>query len=231
MRNLKRILQDKRRSLYELFGNPKYSKPSLNNLDDKLSKYLDFRNGFFIEVGANDGYSQSNTYYLEKMLGWHGVLIEGIPELYQRCKQLRSNSLVYNCALVANNYTEATIEMHFANLMSLVSGSRKSTEAESQHITDGLKVQNLTQSYTVKVPARTLESILDELPSPVKIDFLSLDVEGYELNVLQGLNLEKYKPRYILVEVTFWQEINELLQGMYDLVEKMSYHDYLYKLK
>lgn len=61
-------------------------RPSINNLDRKLAKYLDFREGFFIEAGANDGYAQSNTYFLEKKRGWHGLLIEGIPELYKTCK-------------------------------------------------------------------------------------------------------------------------------------------------
>ena len=41
-------------------------KPALNGLDNKLEGYLNYKNGFFIEAGANDGYSQSNTNYLEK---------------------------------------------------------------------------------------------------------------------------------------------------------------------
>ena len=76
------------------------TKPSLDGIDDKLRKYLDFKNGFFIEAGANDGYSRSNTYYLEKKLGWTGLLVEGIPELYVKCVKRRPNSVVIGCALV-----------------------------------------------------------------------------------------------------------------------------------
>lgn len=231
MEGLKQALRGLRRQIYELFGNPKYSRPSLNDLDNKIAKYLNFRGGFFIEVGANDGYSQSNTYYLEKILGWQGVLIEAIPELYDRCRRQRGKAHVYNCALVAQDYEEPTVEIHFANLMSVVEGARKFSEAQAKHIADGLKAQDLAESYSIKVPARTLESILDELPSPLKIDFFSLDVEGYELNVLKGLNLEKYRPKYILVEATFFDEVNSFLADRYELVEKVSYHDYLYRLK
>lgn len=75
---MRKNLRNIRRKIYESFGNPKYSRPALNDLDSKLEKYLNFQNGFFIEVGGNDGYKQSNTYYLEKFLGWRGILVEAI---------------------------------------------------------------------------------------------------------------------------------------------------------
>jgi hypothetical protein len=53
----------------------------LNELDVKLANHIRFRRGFFVEVGGNDGISQSNTAYLERYLGWRGLLIEPIPEL------------------------------------------------------------------------------------------------------------------------------------------------------
>lgn len=231
LETLKQPFRAFRRRVYEQLGNPKYSRPSLNDLDRKLAKYLDYRNGFFIEAGANNGYSQSNTYYLERMLGWRGVLVEAIPELYEQCRRERQSSLVYNCALVADDYSEPFIDMHFVDVMSVVEGALKTAEAQAAHIQTGLEVTKLKQTYRLQVPTRTLESILDQISDLPAIDFFSLDVEGYELNVLRGLNLQKYRPKYILVEARHFDEVNEFLSGFYDLVEQMSYHDYLYRLK
>lgn len=221
-RLLSRIIQCIRR-------NPR---PSLNDLDRKLAKYLDYRDGFFIEAGANDGYSQSNTYFLEKKLGWHGVLVEGIPELFDKCRRLRSNSAVFNCALVSPAYPDATITMHFAGLMSVVEGSLKSTNAQAEHIHAGLDVQRISESYSVAVPAKTLESILEDIPAARGIDFFSLDVEGHELEVLKGLNLLRFRPRYILVEARFFKEVDDfLVKHDYEIAEQLSHHDYLYRTR
>jgi len=161
-----RLLQAFKRRLY------KSPRPSLNNLDRKLQRYLNFRGGFFIEAGANDGYSQSNTYFLEKKLGWRGILIEGIPKLYEKCKKERTGSLVYNYALVSEDYPAPTVTMRFAGLMSVVSGALK-TDEEKRHLDAGIDVQHLEGSYSIVVPARTLESILDEIPRLPEIDFFS----------------------------------------------------------
>ena len=222
---LKRI----RRNIFEVVGNSKYSRPGLFDLDKKLQKYLNFRNGLFIEVGANDGFNQSNTYYLEKFMGWTGILVEPIPELFQEAQLNRRKSSIFNCALVSNDFRESFVEMHYANLRSLVDGSYKNREREESHIKAGLETQNIKYSYDIKVQARTLESILDECKVSRKVDFLSLDVEGYELNVLQGLNLEKYGPTYILVEANHLNEVNSYLESRYVMLEKLTLHDYLYK--
>lgn len=208
------------------------ARPAEYELDDKLAKYLNFRNGFFVEAGANDGYAQSNTYYLERKLGWRGVLVEAIPELYQRCRNRRKRSKVFHCALVADAEAQPSVTMHFANLMSVVEGALKTPEAQREQIRSGLQLQLFPEdgSYTVEVPARTLTSILDEVQPP-PIDFFSLDVEGYELPVLKGLDLDRYRPKYLLVEARFFDEVNAHLQPYYDLVEQMTYHDYLYRAR
>ena len=231
MEPMKQPLRRLRRVLYESVGNPRYTpRPSLNDLDAKLSKYLDYKGGFFIEVGANDGYKQSNTYYLERGLKWRGVLVEAIPDLYDRCRRLRKRSHVFHNALVAPDYPNESITMHFADLMSVTAGSMQTNARRQEHIDLGLECQNIEKSYSVDVPVRTLSSILDEVQPP-GIDFFSLDVEGYELNVLKGLNIEKYRPEYILVEAWEYDAVDAFLSPYYDQVDKLTFHDYLYRAK
>ena len=163
--HFKKFLSKIKRRLY------RSPRPSLNNLDRKLARYLNFRHGFFIEAGANDGYSQSNTYFLEKRRDWTGILVEGIPELYEKCLAQRSRSIVKNCALVSNEFPYPSITMHYAHLMSVVEGALKTEAARDQHLKAGIDIQHLDGSYSISVPARTLESILDEVPDLPAIDF------------------------------------------------------------
>ena len=224
---LKKKLSKFRRKTFEAIGSDRYSRPSLYEMDRKLEKYLTHRQGFFIEAGANNGFSQSNTYYLEQLRGWRGILVEGIPELYEQCVLERPRSQVFNCALVDNEFTDR-ITMKYANLMSIVEGALKSKDADREHISIGQKVQQNLETYEIQVPARTLTSILDECKVE-EIDLFSLDVEGFELNVLKGLDFNKYRPNYMLIEARFKEEIDEYISDLYIQVDRFSYHDFLYQ--
>lgn len=208
----------------------KFHKMGLNDIDNKLKKYLNFNNGTFIEVGGNDGRTQSNTYFLEKIKGWSGLLVEGIPELYEKCKNERKKSSVYNYALVGQDFDGEDIEMEYANLMSVVS---KTTLDRKEHIKKGLRCQNIRENYIIKVPTITLQELLDK-EKIKKIDFLSLDVEGFELEVLKGINLNKVEISYMLIEIQnekYKEKIERYLGEKYSLIEQLTKHDYLYKKK
>jgi len=221
----------KRRTVFEFFGDDHLSRPALNNLDEKLSKYFNYKNGVFLEVGANDGFKQSNTYYLEKILKWNGVLIEGIPDLYNECLKNRSRkNHIVNCALVSDTHSRETIEMHYADLMSTTAGAFGSQKTEQEHIKTGLSVQQIEKSYSVAVNARTLTEVLISAPDNFKnIDFFSLDVEGYEIDVLKGLNFKLFTPKYILIETNNLESVLNQIGNNYKLIEKLTYHDYLFK--
>ena len=165
---------------------------SNNPIDLRLDKLFNKDNGFYIELGANDGLKQSNTAFFEFFRNWNGILIEPSQSAFEKCKINRPKSNCYWNACVSNEYLDEFIYGDFdSNLMSSVNGVRK----------QGRKIDI---KHLKKVPATTLEKILNEekiIEKNIKIDLLSLDTEGYELNILKGINLNLYRPKYMLIEV------------------------------
>lgn len=169
---------------------------------EKLLDFVNFENGYYIECGANDGVTQSYSYELEKR-NWKGILVEPSIESYNKCINNRSNKNIFiNCALVADDNIDKLLGDFDGNLMSSVNGKR------------------LNRNMLHQVNSRTLTSILDEY-NVTNIDLFSLDVEGYELEVLKGLNFNKYSPTYLLIEIyinDYDNIINFLKQHEYELL-------------
>lgn len=214
-----------RRTLFEKMNSDRYSRASAYEIDRKLENYLPDQ-GFFIEAGAHDGFFESNTYYLEKFKNWSGLLVEPIPELYKECIRQRPNAEVFKCALVSSDYSDSELKMISADTMSFVKRETKSQDKRLKLAEAWVKTNEIT------VPARTLTSILDELEVST-VDFLSLDVEGYEITVLKGLDFMKYRPKYILIEFFLneseKEEVEAYLSEYYVFCEQLSPRDHLYK--
>jgi FkbM family methyltransferase len=157
-------------------------------LDKKLDEVFQQKtNGFFVELGANDGMRQSNTAFFEFFRGWRGVLVEPSPQGFQSCKIHRPNSRSFHAACVSPSFSGTTVEGDFTgDLMSSVDGKR------------------LGSPTRIQVPAKTLTSILDAASAPASFDLLSLDTEGYELAVLEGLDLNRYRPHFMVIEIYTW---------------------------
>lgn len=202
---------------------------ALNQLDIRLRPYLCFEAGFFVEAGANDGISQSNTLYFERYKGWTGILIEPVPELAAQCGINRPRCIVETCALVPFGFADGEVVMRYCNLMSLIKGSMRSEEEEQDHIAAGCAIQGV-ETYELKVPARTLSSVLDQ-HAVSRIDFLSLDVEGFELGVLKGIDFNRYRPTFMLVEARYRDEIDRFLAPIYEAIAELSHHDVLYRAR
>jgi len=212
-----------RRGVAEKLGSLRYSRPALFEMDRRLEELLPWQGGTFLEAGAHDGYTQSNTYFLERHRGWSGVLIEPVPELRVKSERRRPRSRVFGCALVGPDYRDPQIEVHFGDLMSTVGASA--------HAQDGLAVAG-RNPYTVSVPARTLSSVLDEagIGAP---DLMVLDLEGHELQALRGLDLERHAPGYLMLEALDGDlqrpAFDAALAERYELAEALSGYDLLYR--
>lgn len=207
---------------------------ALHQLDVKLEPHVRKRRGFFVEAGGNDGLSQSNTLYFERYLGWRGLLVEAIPALAEKCRRNRPRCIVENCALVSAGHAAPTVDMQYCNLMSLVKGSRPDMREEERHLEHGRQFLRADESVqTVTVPAKTLSRVLDE-HGITRVDLLSLDVEGYEPEVLAGLDLARHRPAHLLVEVRDRAAIEKLLAPWYRTVAVLTqtpdYQDVLYGL-
>ena len=180
-----------------------------DNLDKKLQKYLNFKKGFFIECGANDGVNQSNTWFFEKKLNWEGVLIEPIYDLFVELKKNRNKKNIFiNKCLVSHNYKLKTIKMNYNNCRSKITKSGpKKLSVKTSTITEVLKQNKVNRP----------------------IDLFSLDVEGYEFEVLNGINFLKANIKYFLIETDNFYKLNQFLSiKNYRFLKKMSKHDYLF---
>lgn len=152
--------------------------------------------GYFVEVGANDPRERSQTWHLEQS-GWTGVLVEPQPELAAKLRAQRK-AKVFAVACSAPENAGRELPLHVAGPLSSLDRS--------------LMAPGSTPETVIAVPIRTLDSILEEAGSPTEFDFLSIDVEGHEIEVLRGFDIGHWRPRLILLE---------------DHVADLSKHQYL----
>lgn len=205
---------------------------SLNHLDKKLEKYVNYDGGYYVELGANDGVTQSNSLYFEKYRNWRGLLVEPSPQNFLKCKKNRSSqNSIYCAACVSSDYDQEFVRIAYSNLMSTpisldsdIVDPRAHAQLGNQFLRDGEVM------FEYGAVARTLDSLLQEASAPNRIDFLSLDVEGAELEVLKGVDHQAYRFKNILVECRNFKRMDSYLtQNGYRFIEKFSEHDYLFR--
>lgn len=211
-----------------------------NFIDYEIRKYLNFNNGFFIEVGAYDGIKYSNTLHLEKYKNWKGLLVEPSKKQFELCLQARPNSEVFNFLLSSFNNSGLDYLFYDMEAMSYTKFQNTDNDYEVHHehakkYLDKFQLQE--NSYFVKTI--TITELLDLINSPKIINFFSLDVEGAELEVLDGFNFSKYKIQYLLIESRDFNKTNEYLVSRgyihIDSIENMNFlyghHSLINKLK
>lgn len=143
------------------------------------------RDGFFVEVGANDPCGGSQTWLLEQN-GWRGILVEPMSAYFGKLVSARPRSKVYQAACSAPDKRGAAV-LHVASHDGF-------STLQPQRDSHGVEF-----SRTETVPVMTLDDILEKEGNP-RVDFVSIDVEGGEVEVLRGFNLERHRPALVLIE-------------------------------
>jgi FkbM family methyltransferase len=176
--------------------------------------------GFAIEVGAADGVFTSPTYPLEKR-GWKVICVEPNPIFAAKARQVRNMVIEAACSdFNAKHYPFTLCNVdHNCRLHEMQGGS--ALDVKHEHLNQLGWTPKGTRE--IKVEVRTLDSILSLL-NWRRLDFLSIDTEGTEDAVLRGLDLEKVRPRVIVVEN--WPGVNKsdhiLLPLGYKRIERVT---------
>jgi FkbM family methyltransferase len=149
-----------------------------------IAQFFGDRIGYFVEVGANEPRLRSQTFHLEQK-GWTGLLIEPQPELAARL-QAERKARVFPVACSSPENAGRSLPLHVAGPLSSLDRSGMAPSAVPDAVID--------------VPIRTLDQILEEAGAPEGFDFLSIDVEGHEIEVLRGFNVARWRPRLVMIE-------------------------------
>lgn len=170
-----------------------------------LAYFNNKKDGFFIDIGAFDGVSISNTYALEQ-LGWSGACIEPLPDQFNNLQKNRKCDL-YNVALCDKDDSD----------MEFISADGYSGFEDTMTNGNKLLVNTDKNSKKIYVKTMTFNRLMQNYPNRTHVNYMSIDVEGGELAILKTINFTKYTFDMITVENNRKPEVDNYMN-------KKGYH-------
>jgi len=175
---------------------------------------------FFVEFGATDGVRLSNTYLLEKRLGWQGILAEPARVWHANLKLNRNCFIDFRCVSNQSEHNVEFLETSIDNLGDPSCSPELSTMASFANVTDTHAQRRLNNSIRYDVTTVSLNDLLKQHNAPSEIGYLSIDTEGSELSILEALDFDQYRFRIITVEHNY---IEPERTKIYDLLQRNGY--------
>jgi FkbM family methyltransferase len=207
--------------LYTFYKNDSYSQEGEDLIIDRILNST--KKGFYIDIGAHHPFRFSNTYKFYKK-GWNGINIDAMPGSMRIFRQVRPRDINVECGISKN---EEILKYYIFNDKALNTFSI--TEAQSKNNHENYKIIKI-----LEIETKPLSKILETYLKPnTKIDFLTIDVEGLDIEVLESFDLDKYKIPYILIE-DLLSELDEIFisSPTYRFLEKhKTKNTVIYKLK
>ena len=169
------------------------------------------KDGFFVEFGATDGITLSNTFIFEKYCNWNGILAEPLSTWHDNLFKNRKCIIDKRCV-----FSKSNLKKNFVNTYEMPELSGLENEL---HIAD-FNAEAIKKKEIVTVDTVTLEDLLKEHKAPEKIDYLSIDTEGSEYLILENFNFKLYEISIITIEHNF---IDDLRNKIKSLLEKNNF--------
>lgn len=172
------------------------------------------RGGFFVEVGTGDGILISNTYLLEKVYGWQGIVVEPNPVFHQSLLNNRACAVMTDCVLDVTGRTvsfDCTLEPEFSGI---------NQELGDRPVSSSDVAERERPVQTIELTTVSLNDLLTRANAPAQIDFLSLDVEGAELTILSTFDFDRWQIGCLTIEHNF----DARREDIYKLLESKGYY-------
>jgi FkbM family methyltransferase len=194
---------------YSVFSNSQLNQDIFVLLMTKFKK-----EGFFVEFGACDGLHLSNTYILEKLFKWNGLMSEP-AKLYHQDLIKNRNCIIETDAVYSISNAELEFQMvhNFSDLSGLI--ETINDNAKDKH---RFKRNDSFEVYTVNTISLT--DFLKKYNAPKRIDYMSVDTEGSEYEILKNFDFNEYQIDIITVEHNYFEEKRNLIK---QLLEKNGF--------
>lgn len=192
--------------------------------DLEIQKY--FNPGYVgscIDIGSGVGTERSNTYFFEKKY-WKCLCIEPNPNLYNHMRMYRRLAVNIACS----NYDKNDVTFYVYDI------NNGNQEAISSLVVDQRLVEShremINRVEEIKVEVKKLDTVLSRI-NLEKIDFVSIDTEGTELEVLKGFDIDRWKPKLLIIENNFEDsEISDYLSNFgYKFSQRLGVNDFFVK--
>ena len=194
------------------FLTPSFSQEGEDKILDRL--FPNKNQGFYVDIGAFHPFQYSNTllFYLK---GWRGINIDATHGSMHLFKDLRRQDINIECC-ITSDAREVQLDVYNEPALNSIILGRRAEMPNEFYVTE-----------QVTMESRRLEDILDEhLPSGVEINFMNIDVEGADLEVMHSSNWTKYRPRVLVVEDGRFEIFNPNASKLFSFCQEEGYKIY-----
>lgn len=154
-----------------------------------LHETAEKRGGYFVEFGATDGVSLSNTCLLEQEYGWTGILAEPNPVWHERLRANRRCAVAHECVAARDGETVTFLATDQPELGTMAAFAPDDTHAGARQ-----------KATSIDVKTISLNALLAQHGAPREIDFMSIDTEGSELDILEAFDFTAHDVRLFAIE-------------------------------